>query len=142
MFTPEEYEFYNIQLDRSLNGEIVLNDVLCKAEEMDPVSYWDDGEDAVFGEFTNVTIYNSTDPKMDYYIDIFPDHIDFEYSGNTGNPSELSRVLRTELFSTESDEEFFQVGTIQDLAFMEETLLRKFIKLSLMARTNLNNRES
>ena len=48
----------------------------------------------------------------------------------------------TELFSTLSEEEWFQNGTVMDLSFMEESLLRKLINLSLMARTNLNNRES
>lgn len=141
MFTPEEYEFYHVQSDRALNGELVLNDVSCPIEEMDPAEYYHDGNDAYFKDFTNVCIFSNIDGNIEYGIDIFPDRIEFEYCGDNKTERRV-RTFSTELFSTLSDEEWFQVGTVQDLSFVEESLMRKFIKLSLMARVNLNNRES
>lgn len=139
MFTPEEYMYYNNHADRALSG----TDMPMHSEFLDSVQYYHDGEDATYNNTTNIVIYNSNERGVaDYYIDIFPDYISFEYSGLNGDREGREYYeFRTELFSTLSDEEWFQVGTVQDLSFIEETLLRKFIKLSLMARTNLNNRE-
>lgn len=137
MLTPEEYMYYNHHADRALSG----TDIPTHSEFLDSVQYYHDGEDATYNNTTNIVIYNSNERGVaDYYIDIFPDYISFEYGGFDREGRE-NYELRTELFSTLSDEEWFQVGTVQDLSFIEETLLRKFIKLSLMARTNLNNRE-
>ena len=141
MFSPEEYEYYNKQADHALNGEVVLDPPGCPVDDMFPVAYYHNGDDATFDDFTNVVIYGDQYSNLNYHIDIFSDVVIIEYGGKD-NDLFGSYKFSTELFNTESDEEFFQLGTVLDLFFMEETLLRKFIKLSLMARTNLNNRES
>lgn len=144
MFTENEYTFYNHHADRAISGEgVIQNDVTTPADEMDQVSYFHNGDDAINSDFTNVVIYHdlSSNNEAYYYIDIFTDRIEFEYAGDDGDLHD-DHVLSTELFSTGSDEEFFQVGTVEDLLFIEEKLLRKFIKLSLMARHNQKIRES
>ena len=141
MFSPEEYEYYNKQADHALNGEVVLDPPGCPADDMFPVAYYHNGDDATFDDFTNVVIYGDQYSNLNYHIDIFSDVVIIEYGGKD-NDLFGSYKFSTELFRTLSDEEWFQNGTVMDLFFMGETLLRKFIKLSLMARTNLNNRES
>lgn len=143
MFTEEEYIYHRKHVLRALtNDNIVFNEVAVPAEEMDAVAYWHDGDDSTFEEFTNVTIYHKPEENSFYCIDVYSDEIKFDYCGYLDMPSDKSRVLSTELFSTGSDEEFFQVGTVLDLSFIDEELLRQFIQLSLMARKNKNIKES
>ena len=141
MFSPEEYEYYHKNADRALSGEVVLDPPGCPVDYMFPVVYYHDGDAATFGDFTNVVIYGTEYTKYDYHIDIYCDRIEIEYVGDYNDLYDY-RKFSTELFSTLSEEEWFQNGTVMDLSFMEESLLRKLINLSLMARTNLNNRES
>lgn len=145
MFTEVEYSYYRKHVQRALTDDnIVRHDApVASTELMDSVSFWDNGDDSSFNEFTNVTIYHS--PEIDkafYCIDIFDNLIEFDYCGYGVDSSRKSKVFSTELFSTGSDEEFFQVGTVLDLSFIDEDLLRQFIQLSLMARKNKNIKES
>lgn len=143
MFSEEEYIYHRKHVLRALtNDNIILHDAPVPADRMDAVSYWYNGDDSTFEEFTNVTIYHKPEEKSFYCIDIYSDEIEFDYCGYLDMPSDKSRVLSTELFITGSDEEFFQVGTVLDLSFIDEDLLRQFIQLSLMARKNKNIKES
>lgn len=145
MFSEEEYCYYRKHVQRALTNDNIIShdEPVPSSTMMDAVSFWDNGDDSSFEEFTNVTIYHSPDIDKTYYcIDIFSDEIEFDYCGYLDMPSDKSRVLSTELFSTGSDEEFFQVGTVQDLSFIEEDLLRQLIQLSLIARKNKNTKES
>lgn len=75
-----------------------------------------------------ILIFDNTE-TMGYEIQIHQYSIVFDFYKKS--------AFDTEMFKTNSDEEFFQTSTLQDTSFIDETFLRELIDLSLLLRKNI-----
>lgn len=134
MFTPEEYKKYNEVIDYVLQCYEHKNNIHSskgQREHTDCIYFYDSlGSGTYLLSCKNINILPRAYLNINIDIDIFENEIKFlDYSKDHN-----WEIFNTEEFTDNSDEEFFQLSTIIDCSIMEETFLRKLIKLSIILR--------